>query len=31
MDITPEIYVTREVEPPIDTLPDVEQYLKEKG
>jgi hypothetical protein len=31
MSITPEMYVTKEVEPPMESLPDAEQYLREKG
>jgi hypothetical protein len=31
MAITPELYLTKEVEPPMDSLPGAEQYLREKG
>jgi hypothetical protein len=31
MAITPEMYLTKEVEPPMDSLPDAEQYFREKG
>jgi len=31
MAITPEMYLAKEIEPPMDSLPDAEQYLKEKG
>ena len=29
--ITPEMYLSKEVEPPMDSLPDAEQYLNQKG
>ncbi len=29
--ITPELYLTKEVEPPMDSLPGAEQYLREKA
>jgi hypothetical protein len=31
MAITPEVYLTKEVEPPMASLPDAEQYLREKA
>jgi hypothetical protein len=31
MAITPEMYLTKEIEPPINSLPNAEQYLNQKG
>jgi hypothetical protein len=31
MSITPEMYLSKGVEPPMDSLPDAEQYFKAKG